>query len=292
MHEISRRSVLGVTLSAGLLHAIPLSDIRLGVTTDEIDEDPRVSAEFLQRFGLHYAEVRSVWGQYNTSQPPDRIREARAIFDAHQIRTSVLDTAFFRGEIPAGNPDWALLDAAVERARILGTDVLRIFAFMPKDGNTADPGVWPRICDWLGQAADRARGVRLAVENLKGSYVQTGADSARLLKAVPAPNLGLAWDPNNAAQAGETPFPDGYSKLDPKRIFHVHLRDFRHTPDGKVEWAAVGAGEFDNRAQIRALLKDGYKGAFTLETHWRDPRGKAYSTEVSLRALLKVIESV
>ena len=54
----------------------------------------------------------------------------------------------------------------------------------------------------------------------------------------------------------------------------------------------MGEGEFDNLGQIRALLKDGYKETFTLETHWRDPKGKLYSTETSLRALLKVIEAV
>jgi sugar phosphate isomerase/epimerase len=59
-----------------------------------------------------------------------------------------------------------------------------------------------------------------------------------------------------------------------------------------VVWTAVGAGEFDNVAQIRALRKDGYKGSFTLETHWRDPKGKMYSTETSLAALLMVIEKV
>ncbi len=146
----------------------------------------------------------------------------------------------------------------------------------------------------MKEAADRAkkRNFRLAVENLEGSYVQVGADSARLLQAVPADNLGLCWDPNNAAAAGEVSFPDGYRKLDAARIFHVHLRDFRHRPDGKVEWAAVGAGEFDNAAQIRALLKAGFQGTFTLETHWRDPKGKAYATETSLGGLLKAIAKV
>jgi sugar phosphate isomerase/epimerase len=113
-----------------------------------------------------------------------------------------------------------------------------------------------------------------------------------LLKAVPHDGLGLAWDPNNAASCGESSFPDGYRKLDPARIFHVHLRDYRHKPDGSVEWAPVGAGEFDNVEQIRALRKDGYQGGFTLETHWRSPEGKARATEISLGGLLKVIAQV
>ena len=291
---VSRRGLLGGTVAAGLsgiLRAIPLDRIRLGVTTDEIDEDPAVASEFLARFGLHAAEVRSLWGHYNTEQPVEKTAEARQIFDAHQIRVSVVDTAFFREEIPADdealNREWALLDAAMARGDILGTKVLRIFSFL----RGAEE---PRVYDLLGQAARRAgaRGFRLAVENLDGRTVATGADAARMLKALPEANLGLTWDPNNAGMAGEKAYPDGYRQLDAARIFHVHLRDYRHSAGGKVEWTAVGAGEFDNLGQIRALLHDGYKGAFTLETHWRDPRGKAYSTETSLKALLKVVERV
>ena len=300
--NISRRSFLagaGVAASTSLLTAIPLSAIKLSITTDEIDEDVTKAAEFLSRFGLHYAEVRSVWGKYNTEQPPEKIREARAILDAHQVRTSIVDTAFFRGAISADpeslQREWTLLDAAMDRGDILGTKLLRIFAFMPpKNGDSSYASVAPRIHELLNQAAERAgkRDFRLAIENLKGSYIQTGADAAKLLNAVTAANLGLTWDPNNAASAGEKSFPDGYRKLNAARIFHVHLRDFRHTAAGAVEWTAVGAGEFDNLAQIQALRKDGFQGSFTLETHWRAPEGKAYSTETSLNGLLKVIEKI
>ena len=73
-HRFSRRGLLATALASGfggLLRSMPLSDIKLGITTDEIDEDPAKAAEFLERFGLHYAEVRSVSGKYNTSQPVD-----------------------------------------------------------------------------------------------------------------------------------------------------------------------------------------------------------------------------
>ena len=54
----------------------------------------------------------------------------------------------------------------------------------------------------------------------------------------------------------------------------------------------MGGGEFDNLSHIRALLKDGYKGTFTLETHWKGPNGRADSSATSLQGLLKVIERV
>jgi L-ribulose-5-phosphate 3-epimerase len=40
-------------------------------------------------------------------------------------------------------------------------------------------------------------------------------------------------------------------------------------PDGKYEWAAMGRGVIDWVGQFRALKRDGYHYAVSLETHWR-----------------------
>lgn len=301
---ISRRRFLETPAALALasrLSALPLGKIKLGVTTDEIDEDPATAADFLREFHLQWAEVRNLWGKYNTVQPLDRIREAKAIFDARRIRVSVLGTGFFKIPLPPDTPQgsalldnqWALLEGAFERARVFGTDRIRVFAFTYNKGETPEKAHYGRIYELVREAASRAkaRGFRLALENVGGSYVSTGAEAARLLKAVPNDNLGLTWDPNNAGLSGEHAFPDGYRKLDPARIFHVHLRDYRFV-DGKGEWCAVGDGEMDNLGQIRALLKAGYRESFTLETHYRSPKGKAFASRTSLNALLKVIDKV
>lgn len=305
MRSYTRRQILATSAFASLcrpLRAATLSQVRLGVTTDEIDEDLLTAIRFLRRFGLSYAEVRSIWGKYNTTQPIEKIHEARDLFQEHGIRVSVLATAFFKIPLPPDTPEgrrtldeqWRLLDGAMERAKIFGTDKIRVFAFTYKDGEQPDKSNLPRISELVREAAKRAKAqnFRLALENVGGSYVSTGAEAAQLLKAVPNGALGLTWDPNNAGASGERSFPDGYRLLDPARIFHVHLRDYRRRPDGKVEWCAVGDGEFDNLGQLRALVKDGYKETFTLETHYKSPRGKAHASETSLAALLKVVEQV
>jgi sugar phosphate isomerase/epimerase len=300
---LSRRQfAVALAPLAGCLGAAPLASIKLGITTDEIDDDPLTAARFLRNHGLAWAEVRNLWGAYNTEAPVEKVREARASFAAQGIGISILDTPFFKVGLPPDTPagrlkldaQWKVLDAAFERATIFGTRKLRIFSFMLEAGEQPSAQSYQRIDELLREAARRARlgGFRLAIENIGGGHVSNGAQSAALLQRVKEENIGLAWDPNNAAESGEQPFPGGYGKLDPARIFHVHLRDYRHDASGKVEWAAVGQGEFDNLGQIRALLKDGYRDTFTLETHWRDPRGKLYSTETSLAGLLKVIEQV
>ncbi len=306
MNSYTRRQALAAAAIASCysrLGAATLSQVRLGVTTDEIDEDVPTAARFLHEFGLHLAEVRSIWGKYNTSQPLAKIEEAQRALDAEGVKTSVLGTAFFKIPLPAETPEgrgtldsqWALLDQSMERARILGTDKIRVFAFTYKDkSEKSNEKDFARILELVREAARRAkaRNFRLALENVGGSYVSTGADSARVLKAVKEEALGLTWDPNNAGASGERAFPDGYRLLDPARIIHVHLRDYGRGPDGKVEWRAVGQGEFNNLEQIRALLKTGYQENFTLETHYQSPQGKAHATRTSLTALLKVIEQV
>ena len=295
--NLTRRAVLAAAL-APLASALPAGKVHLGVTTDEIDDDVAVAAEFLHEFKLQWAEVRNIWGKYNTAQPVDRVKEARAIFDKHGIHTSILGTGFFKIPLPPDTPEgrgildnqWSLLDGAMERAKVLGTNKLRIFAFTHGKNEQPDERQYPRIYELVTEAARRAqqRGMRLAVENVGDSYVWSGAQASALLKHVKHDSLGLTWDPNNAGTSGEKSFPDGYRLLDAARILHVHLRDYRKAADGKYEWCAVGEGEMDNLTQIRALLKTGYKESFTLETHYKHPLGKAHATRTSLTALLKV----
>jgi len=294
-----RRQFLAAPALAWIARALPLSEIKLGITTDEIDDDVLTAASFLQRYNLHWAEVRNIWGPYNTSQPMEKIREANRILDEHGIKVSIEGTGFFKIPLPPETPEgqkildkqWELLNTAMERAKAFGTDKIRTFTFMLARGEQKSDRAYSRIWELTREAARRAKGFRLAVENIGGGHVSTGAEAALLFKNVKENNIGLTWDPNNAGESGEQSFPDGYRKLDPARIFHVHLRDYKHV-DGKVVWAKVGDGEFDNLGLIRAMREDGYKETFTLETHWRDPKGKMYSTEQSLAGLLDVIAKV
>ena len=301
---LSRRLLLGSALApfAMRLQSLELAKFRLGVTTDEIDEDALTAVRFLREFNLNWAEVRNVWGKYNTEQPVEKIRELRKIFDENQIKLSILGTGFFKIPLPAETPQgqaildkqWELLDRAIVRAKIMGTDQLRVFGFTYLSGEVPDKGNYPRIYELLRQASSlaKAKGIRLAMENVNTSYVWSSMETAQVLKHVKEDNFGLTWDPNNAAQTGEKSFPEGYKRLDAARIFHVHLRDFRKGADNKVDWCAVGEGDMDNLGQIRSLLKDGYKGNFTLETHYKSPQGKAHASRTSLTALLKVVEKV
>jgi hypothetical protein len=87
MYSPTRRDLLAgsALLFARRLGALPLADLKLGITTDEIDDDVLTAAKFLQQYNLHWAEIRNIWGPYNTAQPMEKIREAAKILDDHGI---------------------------------------------------------------------------------------------------------------------------------------------------------------------------------------------------------------
>ena len=144
----------------------------LGVTTDEIDEDVATAAKFLHDFGLHYAELRSIWGKYNTSQPVSKIEEARDLLAGQGVKTSVLGTGFFKIPLPPDtregrgvlDSEWAVLDQAMERAKILGTDKIRVFAFTYKNiSDKSNEKDFARILELVAEATRRAKARKLPV---------------------------------------------------------------------------------------------------------------------------------
>ena len=90
-------------------------------------------------------------------------------------------------------------------------------------------------------------------------------------------NLALNWDPGNAVMRGELDaFPVGFNMIPKDRIRHCHVKNAQKNAAGKTEWAPVDKGYVDWAAQFAALQQAGYRGAVSLETHWRG-RGHAGS---------------
>ncbi|MBG98798.1 MAG: hypothetical protein CMN58_00460 [Solibacterales bacterium] len=299
---VGRRCFLFGIATLAAICSSGLGRFRLAVTTDEISDDLLTAIQFLKRFGLRHAELRKFEGQYNTKHSIEKIRAARHLFNDHGIKTAILDTPFFKIPLPPDTPEghrildsqWALLDDAMDRAEILGTDKIRTFAFTYRRGERPDPAKWPRIVELVRESAGRAanRGFRIALENVGRSYVATAKEASRILEAIPDANFGLTWDPNNSARSDGEAFPEGYARLDPARIFHIHFRDYLRLPSGKVKWCGIGEGEFDHLGQLRKLLEDDYRETISLETHYTIQGSKMRASESSIKALLKVIERV
>jgi sugar phosphate isomerase/epimerase len=99
----------------------------------------------------------------------------------------------------------------------------------------------------------------------------------------------LNWDPGNAASWGEIPYPEGYSLLPKERIGHCHCKDA--VKRGKnYDWAAMGTGIVDWMSQFRALKRDGYHFAVSLETHWDGGGTPEKSSRQSWAGMKKLLQ--
>jgi sugar phosphate isomerase/epimerase len=91
------------------------------------------------------------------------------------------------------------------------------------------------------------------------------------------------WDPANAFEAGDLPFPDGYSAVR-QFVQHVHFKDIKGTPQGGSVYAVEG--QIDWSGQIKALVQDGYQGYISVESHLQP---KVSSARLMISRLKKLI---
>jgi L-ribulose-5-phosphate 3-epimerase len=257
--------------------------------TDEFSQDIEVAARSMVELGMTGAELRTVFGKNIidlTDAELDRvIRTVRGqgleiVSIASPLLKCVLPDApeldsRFQQDNFASQHTFEDQPELTERAFAIATRanarIIRVFSYW----RTVRPEECvDRVATALRKMADRASeyGLLIGLENEHACNIATAAESAHLLQIVDHPNFRLIWDPANAFVSGENPFPNGYQLLPLQRIVHVHVKDCKmhgHQP----EWTAVGEGDIDWTGQVGALVKDGYRGYISLETHWAGPNG-------------------
>ena len=273
---------------------------RLSVITDEIGQDFGHTLEVAAReFGLGWVEVRSLWNKNIVNLDAAEFTEARRLLDKYDLKVTDIASPLFKVDWPGapkskyapadahGDAGFSfaqqdeVLERAIDAGRRLGTNRVRCFDFWRLD----DPKPYrDAIDERLRIVAEKAgkQNFSLLLENEFACNTATGVEAARTMNAVQSPNLLLNWDPGNAAYRGEVAYPDGYAPIPKQRIGHMHLKDVQQKPEGSYDWQAMGRGLIDYAGQFRALLKDGYSGTMSLETHW----GGAGSAEESTRQSL------
>ena len=96
------------------------------------------------------------------------------------------------------------------------------------------------------------------------------------------------WDPCNAYEMGEQPFPKVWDQLDHSRISHIHLKDATGT-----EWKPIGAGNINFRGQFQALKDVQYSGTLSVETRYRDARQDQYNSSLeSMNGLIAILKNL
>jgi len=304
------RGMVAITAANAASRLSPSPDsnppFRISVINDEISQDFGHACEIAsQEFGMHWIELRSMWKKNIVSLDEKEVAEARRILDKFQLRVTDIASPLFKVDWP-GAPKSKfseaksfgasftlaqqdeVLDRAIDMAKAFQTDRVRCFDFWRLDDQAP---YRPAINDKLLQAANKAgqKGITLVLENEPACNTATGAEAAKVLDAVKSPYLMLNWDPGNAATLGETPYPDGYNLLPKDRIGHCHCKDAVKKGKG-YDWAPMGGGIIDWAGQLKALKRDGYHFAVSLETHWNGGGSPEESSRKSWAGMKKLLQ--
>lgn len=262
---------------------------RIAAITDEFSPDLETAARSMAEIGMTGAELRMLFGKNVIDLSDDEIRRAVEIARAHSLEILSIASPLLKCVLPdapavderfqqdmfAAKHTFAdqprLAARAFEIARQTGAGIIRVFSYW----RTVKPeACFERIVEALGKLAHQAaeHGVTIAIENEHACNIGTGEETARVMAALDHPNLKVVWDPANALVAGENPFPEGYGRIPPGRIVHVHAKDCR-VENHKATWLELGTGAVDWPGQFEALARDRYPGGISLETHWQGPNG-------------------
>jgi len=280
----------------------------ISVLTDEISQDFGHACEVASReFGLGWVELRAMNGKNIMNWSATEITEARKVLARFNLRVSEIASPVFKTDWPGApkspfspkEPQFGadftyeqqdeLLDRAIEIAKTFNTPYIRVFDFWRLDDQKPHrKGIDDRIREGALRAGKK--GITLTLENEFACNTATGAEAGRLLAAVRERSLMLNWDAGNATARGEKAYPDGYGKLPKDRIAHVHCKDVVNKPGGGTDWAPMGGGIIDWVGQFRALKKDGYTGALSLETHWHGAATPEESTRQSMQGMKELLK--
>ena len=306
-------------------HDLPLSR-RGSVFTDELTLDFADACATAAGAGLEFVDVRKLWNGFSHEVPKARWSEMKQILSDHGLKIGAIQSNF--GKCPIEGPEYeahiAFFPTLVEQAHYFGTDVIRVFPFWNSEKFTYDPpfpgGVrpsfepaLPKVVRQFRPAAEIARkeGVWLGFEPEHSTHSGSPQEVGRIVAAIDSPHVGVAWDVNNGWD--DLSADDAYG-LFKGRIYNVHVKERTLTPD-ELRAATPQLGEAAPRLRrqptllgtgampwphvIRTLESDGYRGLYSIETHFgsRGPYGwpklKAATTYFmyALRELLESAES-
>ncbi len=228
------------------------------------------------RLGYDGVELRFVEGDDALWARPELtgpgLRETLARLGDAGLAVPCVDTrSFFHSPDPAARRT-ALEEAArtAEVAASLGAPGIRVFGDRVQDGaNLGSTRAW--IVESLAALRDRLRGSGVEVWLETHGDFATGPATRALLEEAGASGLGAVWDPANAfSEFAEEP-EAGAAALGPF-VRHVHVKDVRRPPDGKVPWppALPGRGDFPGARALSSLREARYDGwvSFEWEKRW------------------------
>jgi hexulose-6-phosphate isomerase len=233
------------------------------------DDDIRYLKKCAEQCGLAVPSVGAwnLWDNNLVSHDADTRKRAENIirFQLHAARLLGADTVLvvpgYVGTEIASARERVRYDTAYERA----LDAFRV----------------------LKNDAER-EGVKIGIENVWNRFLLSPLETARFVDEVASPCFGVYFDVGNIIYIG---YPDQWIEILGKRIFKIHLSDYRSGQAGLGAFVDLLAGDVDFGAAAKSLKAIGYDGWLTVEmfpNYKQFPRVSIFSSRAAVDTILEM----
>ncbi len=198
--------------------------------------------------------------------PPDPTAEQLAAIEqaARRAGVAIANLGTYYGRPLPGTPEETRAELAMARRGLaaavrLGARSLRLHPGKDRSRETGFALV--PFFQQIARDAERL-GLYAGIET-HGGLSSDAPAMVELCRAVGSSHFGVLFDPCNCAHNG-VDYKQAWEVFK-EHVVHVHLKDGRHTPDGRWERVHLGEGEIDLPWLVRALDAAGYQGDLALE---------------------------
>jgi hexulose-6-phosphate isomerase len=236
------------------------------------DEDILAVKKLAEKYGLSIPSVgaRNLWDNNLVSDNGETREKAKNIirFELHAARLLGADTVLV---VPG----------------YVGTEI------SPTTESVRYDIAYERAAEAFGVLKDDAEReeVKMGIENVWNRFLLSPIETARLVDEVNSPCFGVYFDVGNIIYIG---YPDQWIEILGKRIFKIHLSDYRSSQAGMGAFVDLFAGDVDFGAVAKSLKATGYDDWLTTEmfpNYKQFPRVSITSSRAAVDTILELYKN-
>ena len=143
----------------------------------------------------------------------------------------------------------------------------------------------------LSRVAEQ-EGVRIGIENVWNRFLLSPIETARFIDEVGSPFFGMYFDVGNVLYTG---FPEQWIEILGKRIFKIHLSDFRKNQAGLGAFVDLFAGDVDFKEIVKALKAIDYNDWLILEmlpNYKQFPYTSIFSNKHAMDEIIRMFKEI
>ena len=262
---------------------------------DEIAQSLEEQIETLKKLKIRYLELRGVWGKNVLSLDDAEVERVKAALTAAGIGVSAIGSPIGKVGI---NEDFAphleRVKRALEIAKVLGTQYIRIFSYFIPEGE--DPARYrEEVMRRMKMKTETAKaaGITLLHENEKQIFGDQPERCLDIIETVNSLSLRGIFDPANFVQCGRLPYDECWPILK-KHIVYFHIKDALL---GSGEGVPAGQGDGGVAKILKEAKSAGFKGFLSVEPHLgalgkKENLTGAQLFEKAVKALRKILKDI